>query len=128
MADIACTKSTIAAFNSRYTLTKNAADADVNDTAQNFTYTPTKAGSRILVFAEVANTNGAVVISAAAGDFHMGGTTSISCTQNVTTGFVLEDAKMKSKAGVMTLTATPASGKKLLTDHTLKITVVELPG
>jgi len=128
MAAIACNKSTMAAFNTIYGLTANAADEDVANNPQNFTYTPTKAGNRVMVFASVANTHGSVTITTAAGDFHMGGIVTLVCPQNGLTGFVVEDAKMKTKAGLMTFTATPASGKKLTSEHALKLYVVELPG
>ena len=128
MAAIACTKSTMAAFNTVYTMTANAADEDSANVAQNFTYTPTKGCNRVLIFCSVANSHGSVTVTTAAGDFHMGGIVTLVCPQNVLTGFVVEDAKMKTKAGLMTFTATPASGKQLTTNHVFKMYVAELPG
>lgn len=128
MAAIACTKSTMAAFNTVYTLTANASSEDGANVAQAFTYSPTKACNRVLVFVSVANTHGSVTITTAAGDFHMGGVVTLVCPQNVITGFVVEDAKMKTKAGLMTFTATPATGKTLTTNHVCTMYVVELPG
>lgn len=128
MAAVACTKSTMAQFNTIYDLVANAADEDVAGTAQAFTYSPTVQGSRVLVYVTVANTHGSVTITTAAGNFHQGGIVTLVCPQNKTTAFVVEDARMKSKAGLMTFTATPASGKKLASEHALKMVVVELPG
>jgi hypothetical protein len=77
----------------------------------------------------VANTHGAVAVSIAAGGFHQSiDALAISVAQNTTKAIVLETAKYMSAAGVITLAATPASGKKLASEHVFTVTVVELPG
>jgi hypothetical protein len=129
MADIAVTKSTISAFNTLTTRTPNPATTDAANTAQDFTFSPSKMGSRVVIEVTVADTHGAVALSIAAGGFHQSiAALTLSVAQATTKMVVLETAKYMSAAGVITITATPASGKKLTSDHALSMAVVELPG
>jgi len=111
----------------------DAATADTADLAEVFTITPTKGMDKMIIEIAVANTNGTVACSMAAGDnFWAKKAKTWNCVQNKTTIFHISDiarfmTKVTGAAGKMLLTLTPASGKKLLTDHTAVVKVVELP-
>ena len=127
MADIAITNSKIAVLNTKQALTFNAADADTNDLAQKFVYTPTGKDNKIVIGIQVADTNGAVAHSIAAGVGALAGPAKTGSTAQATTGIVqIETGRYRTATGTVEITFTPASGKKLKTDHALKVWVIEL--
>lgn len=110
-------------------LTTTAAAADTIDLAEVFTITPTKSDARFMIVVNNASgANGAVALSLAAGEFWAKPAAALtgSVAQGVRSAIVVESAKYMKKDGTLALTVTPASGKKLKTDHTLVVSVVQL--
>lgn len=127
MADVAITNSRIAVLNTKQALTFNAATADTADLAQDFYYTPTGKDNKVVIGIQVADTNGAVAHSIAAGSGVFGTAAKTGSTAQATTGIVqIETGRYMQADGTIKITFTPASGKKLKTDHALNVWVVEL--
>lgn len=108
-----------------------AADAATETTANKaeaFTFTPTKAGRKILILVTVANTHGTVVCSLGAGsEFWASDAQTFNAVQNKTSAFQIEDvARFLTSSDTIVLTLTPATDKKLLTDHAATVQVIEL--
>ena len=104
-----------------------AVEDGVNGT-EKFVITPTKADAKIVLRFTVADTHGAVALSVAAGDFWAStGALSLSVAQATTGLVVLEGAKYTKANGTIEVTATPAVGKKLKTDHALTVSCFQLP-
>jgi hypothetical protein len=126
---VAVTNSNITAYNTVTTITDNPATSSVVDATEVFTITPTKPDGRVLIEIENGPTHGTVTYSIAAGGFWAAGSALTgSVAQDTKRGIVLESGKYKSAAGTIAITFTPASGKRLLTDHLLKMRVTQLPG
>lgn len=124
---IAITNSKIVALNTKQALTFMAADADTADLAQKFVYTPTGKDNKIVIGIQVADTNGAVAHSIAAGVGALAGPAKTGSTAQATTGIIqIETGRYRTATGTVEITFTPASGKKLKTDHALKVWVIEL--
>jgi len=125
---VACTNTTIAKYNTEYTMTFNAATSSVVDATEVFTVTPTVAGSRIAIAIKVGITHGAVAYSIAKGG-QWGSVAAVtgSVAQAATEIIVFDDAKIMSTSGTYVITLTPASGKRLLTDHAATMQVIEMP-
>ena len=107
----------------------DAATADVANTPEVFTITPTKGQDKMIIEIEVADTNGPVAVSLGAGvQYWASAALAWSCPQAKTTIMHVSDiARFMTTASTILLTLTPASGKKLLTDHAAKVGVIELP-
>lgn len=112
----------------------DAATADVGDLAEVFTITPTKGMDKIIIEVEVADTNGAVACKLGkGGQYWAEADLEWSCPQAKTTIMHVSDIARfmkhvaKEVADTMELTLTPASTKKLKTDHAAKVAVIELP-
>ena len=105
--------------------TPTTATADVANLAEEFTLTPT--GSKFIVQVDnVSGSNGSVTFSLAAGTM-WAKTVALTGTILQGTSQVLEvDTAKYLDGGDMALTITPASGKKLLTDHALTIQAIQL--
>lgn len=127
MADLAITNTAVA-LNTVVALPATvAATEDGANTAQNMVITPTKKDSKIVIRTQVADTNGAVALSVTAGDFWAStAALSLSCAQKTDNIFILEGAKYTQSDGTIVITATPASGKKLKTDHAFVMSCFEL--
>jgi len=110
-------------------LAGDAATANTNDLAEIFTITPTKGVDKMIISIAVANTNGTVAASLGAGaGYWPSKALAWNCVQNVTSHMHVSDiARFLTAAGTILLTLTPAAGKKLLTDHTAVVEVIELP-
>lgn len=124
---VSVTNTDVVTVNTEYAVTKNAATSTVIDATEVFTITPTKGVEKVLIFIEVtAGDQGAVAYSVAAGEF-WAATSALtgSVAQGTTDVITLETAKYMAQAGTIAITFTPASGKRLLTDHALKVYVVE---
>lgn len=122
------TTNTTLVVNTESVVTKNAATSSVIDEAEVFTITPTKAGYKVVISMEIGGTHGAVAWSIAAGGYWAASAAMTgSLAQATTESIVLEGAKYKSATGTIVITFTPASGKRLLTDHALTVSVIELP-
>lgn len=107
--------------------TATAATADTIDLAEVFDVIINKDCKAYIEINNVSGANGTVTFSLAAGEFWQA-TSALtgSVAQGVSKIIQIESAKFKKKDGKMALTITPASGKKLKTDHTLTVKVVEL--
>ena len=125
---VSCTNSQMVE-NTITTITANAATSSVIDTAEVFTITPTKSDQRVLItINNVASNQGTVTYSIAAGGFWGAGSALTgSVAQGISRGIVLEGAKYKAAAGTIAITVTPASGKRLLTDHAMTMQVIQMP-
>ena len=124
---ISLTNTLVATLNTDQTLTFNAADADTNDLAQTFYYTPTGKDNKVVIGFQVANSHGAVAVSITGGVGVFGAPAkSASIAQNGTEVIQIETGRYMQSTGKINIVCTPASGKKLTTDHVLKIWVVEL--
>jgi hypothetical protein len=125
---VAVTNSTILLYDTEYTVTANAATADVADLVEVFTITPTAADHDVLIKIDVGPTNGAVAYSVAAGALWAGSAALTgSVAQDTSECIVLTGGKYRSATGTYVITFTPASGKKLLTDHAMSAEVIEMP-
>ena len=107
--------------------TLNAATEDTVSKAEVFDYTPTGKPNKVCFGFQVANSNGTVKIKFAKspGVFGVADLT-IDAVENKTTCIQVEHGRYVQADGTFTITATPATGKKLLTDHALKIFAIEL--
>lgn len=125
---VSVTNTSITTFNTEVELTPNAATSTTIDETEVFTITPTVADHKVLI--EVVNGagHGTLAWSVAAGDYWAAGD---ALTGSVADGktelIILEGAKYKAQAGTVALTLTPASGKRLLTDHAAEVNAIELP-
>ncbi len=125
--NMAFTNTLIASLNTFQTVTKIVADADTANLVQKFIYTPTGRDNKIAIFLQVANTHGAVAtsIKAGAGAFGLPAKTD-SVAQNTTEVIQIETGRYMQADGTIELTLTPASGKKLASEHVATLYVVEL--
>lgn len=125
---VTCTNSTMVE-NTITTITSNAATSSVVDATEVFTITPTKSDQRVMIrINNVATNQGTITYSIAAGAFWAGSAALTgSVAQGLSRGIVLEGAKYKSATGTVVITFTPASGKRLLTDHTMTVDIIQLP-
>ena len=116
-------------LNTITTVTRNAATSSTIDQTEVFTITPTKSDEKVLIYIEnVAADQGTVTYSIAAGGYWAAGAALTgSVAQGVGRAIVLEGAKYKAQAGTIAITFTPATGKRLLTDHALRVSVIQMP-
>lgn len=124
---VAITNSTITAFNTQITKTFNAATSSVVDATEVFTFTPTKADYKNAVEIYNGTGHGSITYSIAAGNLSNGiaaktGTVAAGATVVIE----LEGSKYTKTAGTILITLTPASGKRLLTDHASGMSVIGL--
>lgn len=125
--NMAITNSKILTLGTVADLTYMAADADTADLAQKFIYTPTGKDNKIVIGAVVAATHGTVALSFKAGAGVFGtAAKSVNAPQAKTSIVQIETGRYMQADGTIEITATPASGKRLTTDHALKIFVIEL--
>jgi hypothetical protein len=110
------------------TLDADAATADADNLAEVFTITPTKRTDKMIILVEVANSHGTVECALGAGDYWAATEVTFDAVQNKTSVFHVSDiARFMTEDGEIKLTLTPASGKKLLTNHAATVQVIELP-
>lgn len=126
MAAITCAVNKNIALNTVLAITASPATNAVADATDVFSITPTSPTEKIMITCSNANSHGSVVLSVAAGGFHSAASDlTLTIPQNTTNSFVLDPSKYLSKAGVYVITATPATGKILLTNHAFTMTVIE---
>lgn len=125
---VSITNTLITALNADQTLTQNAATSSVIDEAEVFTYTPTGKDSKILIGFVNGAGHGAYTYSMAtgAGVFAAPSAKTGSIAAGATEVIQIETGKYQSTAGTVVITLTPASGKRLLTDHASAMWVAEL--
>lgn len=122
------TNTKLTARDTELAITVNAATADVADTAEVFTITPDN-GNFAIYITEGSGTDGAVAWSIGAGTSeHFGSAAALtgSVAQGTTEVIAIDTAKYMQSGDIL-ITLTPASGKKLLTDHAASMYVVEMP-
>ena len=125
---VAVTNTSVLLYDTEYTVTENAATSTVANATEAFTITPTAPGHDCLLEITVGPTNGAVTYSIAAGaQWANVGALTGSVAQDATECIVLESAKHLSATGTYVITFTPATDKKLLTDHALTVQAIEMP-
>ena len=110
-------------------ITQDAATADTANLAEVYTFTPTVFGNRYMILMNNPTAGeGTVTYSITAGA-HWAGVAALtgSVANEVQSAIVLETGKYLSAAGTIIVTFTPATGKKLLTDHAFTAVGVQLP-
>jgi hypothetical protein len=124
---IAITNTKITTLNADQELTFMAADADTANLAQDFIYTPTGRDNKICIGVQVGDTHGAVAysIAAGAGVFGLPAKTG-SIAQAKTEVIQIETGRYMLADGTIKITLTPASGKKLASEHAAKVFAIEL--
>jgi hypothetical protein len=123
---VTCTNVTLE-VNTVKVLAADAATETNANKAEAFTFTPTKAGRKILILVTVAAANGTVVCSLGAGsEFWASDAQTFNAVENKTSAFQIEDvARFLTSSDTIVLTLTPATGKKLLTDHAATVQILE---
>lgn len=124
---VAITNTLISALNADQTLTYNAATSSTIDQTEVFTYTPTGKDNKVLIGFVNGTGNGAYTFSIAggAGVFGTAAKTG-SIAAGATEVLQIETGRYRSSSGTIVITLTPASGKRLLTDHAANLWVAEL--
>jgi hypothetical protein len=124
MPNTAITKNELTKFRTGAELTQTAATVDTAGDTETFEFATN--GMPFLLIADVAATNGSVSLEVVKGNLWSGATKSVTAEQNKKTMFYVEAAYGARKDGKLYIKATPATGKKLKTDHALKLSVVEI--
>lgn len=124
---VTVTNSTIAAINTAQELTNNAATSSTIDETEVFTITLTRADAKAVLIIDNPASQGTVTYSIAAGTYWAAGAAKTgSVAQAKSSVIQLEGAKYMNEDREIKITFTPATGKRLLTDHTLAMKVVEV--
>lgn len=117
---------TVAVLNTATEKTFNAATSTVANGTEVFTITPTKADYKCVI--EITNTatdQGSITYSIAAGDFWAGVALTGTIEQGKTKIIEVEGGKVMQDVGTILLTLTPATDKKLYTDHAATVQFIE---
>lgn len=125
---VAVTNTKISALNADQTLTANAATSSTIDQAEVFTITPTgKPNKTAIVFTNGAG-HGAYTYSIAVGSgvFKSAAAKTGSIAAGASEIIQLDMGRYTSSSATIVVTLTPASGKRLLTDHAASMAVIEL--
>lgn len=124
---VTVTNTTLSAYDTEYTVVANAATSAVIDEAEVFTVTPTKSGHKVTIHLTNGVGHGAFTYSVPVGDL-WASDTATALTGSVAAGATeviqLEDG-IHLNGGAYAITLTPASGKRLLTDHAASMAVIE---
>lgn len=121
---VTVTNTKITSLNVEQTLTANAATSTTIDQAEVFTITPTKSRKAFMFYNGAGH--GAYTYSIAAGDMWGQKAITGSIAAGATEVIELDDARVKKSNGTILVTLTPASGKRLATDHAAGMYVLEL--
>lgn len=126
---VTVTETVMLLYDTGYAITSNAATSTVADATEAFTIQPSNADNDVVVIiSNPTAAQGSITYSVAAGDFWGAGQALTGTVENATKdAIVLKGAKYKDEDGKIVITFTPASGKKLLTDHAMTVEVIELP-
>jgi hypothetical protein len=123
---VTVTNSKIVTMNTALAMTANAATSSTIDQAEVFTATPTRPDYKVAYIIYNGTGHGSITYSVAAGDFWA---STAAVTGTVAAGAFavveLEGGKVKQDDGTVAITLTPASGKRLLTDHAAGMYVIE---
>ena len=126
---VAVTNTALSAYNTIGSLTANPATATGANTAEVFTVTLTKAckDALLIIYNEIGgSTHGTITYSIAAGDNAFAAPAALtgSVAQGTIRAIKIDSAYI-SATGTIVITFTPASGKRLLTDHAMGMWVIE---
>lgn len=103
-----------------------AATETTADKAEVFKYTPTGKANKVIFGIAVAASNGAVKVKFTKAPGVFGGADlEISAAEGKTTVVQVEQGRFVQADGSFEITLTPATGKKLLTDHAASIYAIE---
>jgi hypothetical protein len=125
---VAVTNTTLSLYDAETAVTANAATSAVIDEVEVFTVTPTKAGHKVSIIMTNAAGHGAYTWSLPVGSLWASDTATAltgSIAAGATEVIQLASGKHLSAAGTYPITLTPASGKRLLTDHAAVMEVLE---
>jgi len=128
MSNIAITPATVLAFNTNYAAAAASATSSVADTAEVFEVLFTGKPSKVCLIFSNANSHGTYTYSVAAGVFGLSGAAVTgSVAQNKPNDVIqIETGRVLDADGKMIITLTPASGKRLATDHAATIRAIGL--
>lgn len=129
MAAVTVTNTTIAANNTAQTFTKNPSANAVVDSADVFTITLTRADAKAVILIDNPTAGqGSINYSIAPGTYWAAPTSAKTgaVTNATSVAIELEGAKYENNLKQIVITLTPASGKRLLTDHAASIEVIEV--
>lgn len=124
---VVITNSRITELNQEQTLTQNPATSTVVDATEVFTYTPTGKDNKILIGFVNAAGHGPYTYSITGGTRVFGiAAEAGSIADGATEVIQIETGAFASDANTVIITLTPASGKRLLTDHAANMWAAEL--
>ena len=125
---VALVNTLITALNVDQTLTANAATSSVVDATEVFTITPTGKSNKTLIAFTNGTGHGAFTYSIAKGTkvFQAAAAKTGSIAAGATEVIQLDMGRYTSATGTIVVTLTPASGKRLATDHAASMWVAEL--
>lgn len=106
-----------------YQVVNNAATVDSANGSEVFTITPTVAERNTVIRVINGAGHGALAFSIAAGDFWASKAITGSVSDGKSEIIQIEGAYSKQDVGTILLTLTPASGKKLLSEHAASVEV-----
>ena len=125
---VAITNSKVASYGTEVTLTSNPATSTTIDETEVFTLTPTGKDFKMGIILVNGAGHGAVTYTLTGGTGVTGfPALTVSVADGATELLQVETGRfMQQATGTIILTATPASGKRLLTDHATAVKVAEL--
>ena len=125
---VTVTNTLISALNADQTLTANAATSSVVDATEAFTITPTGKDNKMAIVFGNGTGHGAFTYSIAvgAGVFAAPSALTGSIAAGALEVLQIDTGKYMSSSGTIVITLTPASGKRLLTDHAAVMYELEL--
>ncbi len=128
MANITITPATVTNFTDHADAAAAAATSTVVDATEVFEVSITGKPSKVALIFSNANGHGSYTYSIAAGDFAFSGAAVTgSVAQNKPNSVrQIETGKVQDDDGKILITLTPASGKRLLSDHAATIRAVNL--
>lgn len=127
MTATAVTLNTMSDLNNLKELTWTAATADTDALAEVFTFSPT--GKRFLFLVDLtagATAGAGVTVAFSAGTLWAGQAISGSATKDKIYAIEVDTARVKGASGVVTVTLTPGTGDKLLSDHACQVMAIDL--
>ena len=125
---VAVTNTKLTALNADQTLTANAATSTTIDQTEVFTITPTGKPNKTAIILANGAGHGAYTYSIAAGAnvFKAGAAKTGSIAAGASEVIQLDLGRYTTATGTVLVTLTPASGKRLLSDHAASMSVIEL--
>jgi len=129
---VTVTNSTVTAFNTVTTITRNVATADTDALAEVFTITPTRPDGKCILVLDLDNlvataaADDNATFSIAAGDFWASAAITGTITKSTKKVLQLETAKVLQNDGTILVTITPSANDKLVTNHAAAVEFYEL--